>query len=128
MTVNEILRRIGRSERTARRVVAAGRGLPPLAVSPRKPVHRGSRKTSKSTDRLLNRELLKDPRLTAAHLKKSYPKLFRNVSERTVPYKIQKGQQLPTFKPVQKPLLTKAMVKKRLGFAKKYMILTKEQW
>lgn len=99
-----------------------------LMVLPQKPFPGRPRKTTLGTDKLLKHELMKNPWLTGGLSKKSHPKLLENVSVETIQQRLQKELNLPTFRPAQKLLLTKVMVKKRLAFACKYKNYTEEQW
>lgn len=128
VSTKEIAKRTGRGESTIRRLVASARGLPLNVVPPRKSASGRPRKTSSVTDTLLRREVLKNPNTTAGELKKIHPQLLHNVSERTIQHRLQKELGLPTFRPAHKPLLTRAMVKKRLSFARKYRHWTVTQW
>lgn len=93
-------------------------------VAPRKrPV-----KTTKCAEKLLKRDLMKNPRLTAGLLEKSHPKLLENVLKQAIQQRLQKELDLLTFKHSQKPLLTKPMVKKKFAFARKSKKWTEEQW
>ncbi|XP_076038565.1 uncharacterized protein LOC143023828 [Oratosquilla oratoria] len=85
-------------------------------------------KNSKATDNLLKREVRKNPRVTAAQLKESHPKLLENVSVRTVMHRLQKDLKLPSRTAARKPLLTDHLQKARLAFAKQYAKWTKEEW
>lgn len=128
VSTKEISSRTGRGQSTIRRLVATARDLPPNVVPPRKPVPGRPRKTSKFTDKILRRETLNNPEITAGELKRSHPTLLQGVSERTIQHRLQKELGLPTYKPAAKPLLTPSMVKKRLAFAHKYKDWTAEQW
>ena len=50
--------------------------LPPGTVPPRKPGSGTPRKTSKWTDKILKREVLGEPAITASELKKNHPDLL----------------------------------------------------
>jgi hypothetical protein len=65
--------------------------------------------------------------MTAADLKASLPEL-EDISERSIRRIIFKDLKMPSRSTAQKPLLTAAMKKKRLAFAKKYIDWTPEQW
>ncbi|KAG7159114.1 putative Transportin-3-like 2 [Homarus americanus] len=69
--LSEICRRTGRENFTIKRLVAAACGLPPNVIPPYKTYHGRPRKTTEGTDNFLQREVLKDPRITAAQLKKN---------------------------------------------------------
>ena len=86
------------------------------------------KKTSNTTDKLIKREVEKNPRLTALELKNMHPKLMENVAVRTIQHRLQKGLGLPSHKAAKKPLLTQRMRKQRIAFAKKYIHWTPAQW
>ncbi|KAG0729791.1 Transposable element Tcb1 transposase [Chionoecetes opilio] len=102
--------------------------LPPGTVPPRKPGSGAPQKTSPRTDKIMRREVLNDPAITAAELKKNHPALLGNVSVRTIQHRLQISLKLPTRRAANKPLLTEAMKKKRLSFCKRYRQWTPEQW
>jgi hypothetical protein len=52
----------------------------------------------------------------------------RDVSVRTIQEQLQKRMGLPSHRAAKKPLLTKAMKRKRLAFAKKYRSTTASEW
>ncbi|KAG7172976.1 Transposable element Tc1 transposase-like 2 [Homarus americanus] len=126
--VNEILRRTGRNEATIHRLKAVARDLPPASVPPAKPRSGRPHKTSKTTDALLRREVLKTPHITAAELQRNHPGVLRNVAQRTIQHCLQKELHLPCRRPAIKPLLTDKMRKARLSIARKYRHWTPEQW
>lgn len=101
---------------------------PPGTVPPRKPGSGAPRKTSTRTDKILKREVIADPCITAVSLKQKHPALLKNVSVRTIQHRLQKDLKMPARRAAKKPLLTKAMKKKRLDFCKKYEDWTSEQW
>ncbi|KAG0725462.1 Transposable element Tcb1 transposase [Chionoecetes opilio] len=102
--------------------------LPPGTVPPRKPGSGAPKKTSPRTDKIMRREVLNDPAITAAELKKNHPALLGNVSVRTIQHRLQISLKLPTRRAAKKPLLTEAMKKKQLSFCKRYRQWTPEQW
>ena len=102
--------------------------LPEGGVPPRKQGSGGKRKTSPRTDKVLKREVMQNPSMTASELKKKHPDLLGNVAIRTIQHRLQKDLGLPCRRAAKKPLLTDAMKKKRITFAKKYKDWTSEQW
>lgn len=64
------------------------------------------RKTSFATDKVLGRELLKNPRITTKQLKEAYPTIVHNVAECTIQHRCQKNLKLHLHSPILKPLLT----------------------
>ncbi|KAG7153811.1 Transposable element Tc1 transposase-like 6 [Homarus americanus] len=126
--VNEIVRRTGRNKATIHRLKAVACELPPASVPPAKPRSGRPRKTSKTTDALLRREVLKTPHITAAELQRNHPDVLGNVAPRIIQHRLQKELHLPRRRPAKKPLLTDKMGKARLGFARKYRHWTPQQW
>lgn len=124
----EIARKMGRSEAAIRRLKKAASVLRAGATPSRKVGTGGQWKTCKRTDKLLEREVKRDPFITAKELKGLYGNLLENVSVRTVQRRLQKDLKLPTRLAVQKPLLTDKMRKQRLAFCKKYQHWTSEDW
>jgi len=128
VTNQEISRRTGRSLATIKRLGSARSGLLPIEVPPNKPKSGRPRKTLKATDTLLRREVMKQPDITSAELKKLNPQVLGNVSQRTIRRRLQVDLNLPSRKAARKPLLTPLMKTKRLAFANKYQHWTPEQW
>lgn len=124
----EIGRKIGRSEAAVRRVKRAASASGTSATPCRKPGSGRPKKTNKRTDKLLEREVKRDPFITAKELKGNYNSLLENVSVRTLQRRLQKDLHLPCRRAVQKPLLTEKMKKQRLDFCKKYEHWTSQDW
>lgn len=78
---HEIGFRVGCSIATVKRIVKNAIGLPPNVVPRNKPCSGRPRKTSKTTDHLLMLEIKKNPRLTAADIKRSHPALLANMAQ-----------------------------------------------
>ena len=110
------------------RVREAAATLPPGTTPPRKPGSGAPRKTSSRTDTLLKREVMLNPSISAASLKKTHPDILQNLTIRTIRHRLQKDLGLPTRRAAKKPLLTTAMKKKRLEFCQKYKDWTSEDW
>ena len=85
-------------------------------VSKRKSGSGTPKKTSPRTDKLLKREVLLYPSISAVELKNMYSELLQNVSTRTIRHRLQKDLGLPCRRAAKKPMLTTTMKKKRLGF------------
>jgi hypothetical protein len=82
-------------------------------IIPKVSPHSGKpRKTTDVTDRLIKREATDNPWITASELKENHPGLLCNVSIRTIQHRLQRELDLPSKCAVQKPLLTKQMVRK----------------
>ena len=73
VTIKEICKLSGRTKPTLIALLKEGRKLPPDVVPDHKQSPGRPRKTPKHTDKLLKRELLKTPRLTASQLKTNHP-------------------------------------------------------
>ncbi|KAG7159582.1 hypothetical protein Hamer_G004234 [Homarus americanus] len=99
--VNEIVRRTGRNKATIHRLKAVARDLPPASVPPAKPRSGRLRKTSKTTDALLRREVLKTPHITAAELQRNHPDVLGNVAQRTIQHRLKKELHLPCRRPAK---------------------------
>ncbi|RXG60676.1 hypothetical protein Avbf_14809 [Armadillidium vulgare] len=72
------------------------------------------------SDQLLKREVMSNPWITVAQLKREHPELLNDISTRTLQHRLQKELNLPCRRAAKKPLLTDNMRKKRLLFARKY--------
>ena len=92
----EISRRTGRGESSIRCLIVAARDLPPNTVSLRKKCCGRPKKTCKTTDRLLKRKVMKDPRITANELKIKHRLLLGEVAEWTIQDRLQKDLNMPT--------------------------------
>ena len=93
--------------------------LPSCRTPPRKVGTGRKKKTTARTDALMRRDVMIDPSITAAALKKKHIQLLQNVSVRTIQHRLQKDLKMPCRRAAKKPLLTKAMMKKRVSFCKK---------
>ncbi|KAK4326954.1 hypothetical protein Pmani_002557 [Petrolisthes manimaculis] len=120
----EIGRRLRRSETAIRWVKQAAATLGTGATPQRK---KGTGRKRK-TDKMLERQVKKDPFVTAKELKEMYPDLLGEVSVRTVQIRLQKDLKLPCRRAAQKPLLTKKMKKQRVDFCKRHADWTQEDW
>lgn len=124
--------RVAADLKVTRRVIynlkQAASGVSPGTIPPRKKGSGAPRKTSPRTDKILKREVLATPAITAVELKEKHPSLLKKVSVRTIQHRLQKDLQLPTRRAAKKPLLTKVMKKKRVNFCKKYKDWSPEQW
>lgn len=128
VTIKDICARSARGKTSVMKVLSEAKGLPPGGLPVRKPRSGRPRSTSKGTDKLIKREVLKNPRLTAAELKNIHPDVLRNVSVRTIQHRLQRDLDMPCRIAAQKPLLTARMVKQRMCFARQYKDWTPAQW
>ena len=110
----------GRGKAINMRLLAAAKDLSNNAVSKHKFGGGRKKKTSSLTDTIIERELQKNPRLTALALQNLYPGLLQPVKIRTVQHCLQKHLDLTSRKPAKKSLITERMKTKRLAFANKY--------
>lgn len=124
----EISERTGRSKSAIFALLQRAKKLPAGTVPPPTPVPGRPRKTTPTTDKLIRREIIKNPRMTALELKKAHPDLLGNVAVRTIQERCQKHLHLPMRTPTKKPLLTKKMRQGRLAFAKQHQGWTVQDW
>ena len=101
---------------------------PPGTTPPRKVGTGNKKKITERSKVLLRREVLLNPSITAATLKKMHSNVLKDVSIRTIQRILQKDLQLPCRRAAKKPLLTKAMMKKRMLFCKQYLHWTSADW
>lgn len=124
----EIGRRLRRSEAAVRRIKKAAAVLGTDEAPERKKGTGRKRKTDPRTDKMLEREVKKDPFITAKELKEAHPDVLGEVSVRTIQDRLQKLLKLPCRRAALKPLLTEKMKKQRLDFCKRYQHWTSEDW
>ena len=124
----EISRRLGRSEGAVRYVKRAAAALGTDATPERKEGTGRKKKTHPRTDKLLEREVKKDPFVTAKELKNMHADVLGEVSVRTIQHRLQKDLKLPCRRAAQKPLLTDKMRKQRLDFCRRHEHWTSEDW
>ena len=124
LPIKEISFRIKRSKATIMRLLSQAKGHPAGYIPYHKPIKGRPRKTSKKYDKLLKREVEKDPMISSTQLKRIYPNLFKHVSLRTIRHLLQKDLNMPSRRAAKKPLLTDNIKQKRLEFAYKYCIKT----
>ena len=88
--------------------------------------HKGGRrrKTSKRDDKMIKRQIIKDPKVSSGQIVKD---LRLDVSERTVRRRaVEAG--LCSYRSAKKPFISAKNRKLRLEFAKKYLSWTPEKW
>ena len=93
--------------------------LTPSTTPPRKVGIGAKKKTTARTDALIRREVMMYTSVTAMLLKRKHAQLLHDVSVRTIQHYLQKYLKMPCRQAAKKPLLTKAMMKKRISFCKK---------
>ena len=95
------------------------------------PTHkeRGHRpkKTSSRAENILKRDIEKNPRLTARKVKENNPGVFSGVSVRTVSRRLH-DLEYRSHRPAKKPLLTRIQKRRRVDFAKKYLVWPNDKW
>jgi transposase len=124
----EIASRLGRTERAIYVHLRALKELPPKATPP--PPRGRSGRPSKTTtiqDIRLKNYVQKNPFKSARQLKNEVPG-WGDISVRTIQHRLQKKLGLPSRRAAKKPLLTEAMKRKRLAFARKYRNWTSYEW
>lgn len=128
VAAKEIARSLGRNAAAVRKVIAALRDLP--LSSPPPPAKRRSGRPCthkrKAMERL-RRYVLANPQKTAKEVKAELQG-FQATPVRTIQRLILKKLKIPSRTAANKPLLTPAMVAKRLNFAKKHRHWSKEDW
>lgn len=85
------------------------------------------KKTSGADDRLIRRCVTRNPRASTADVQCELLAAGVNVHRSTISRRL-KAMDLKAFRPSKKPLLTAAMRKKRLQFAKAYLHWTADDW
>lgn len=125
--IKEIAARVGHHRATVSRILAASRTIDNHVPLP-KPRLGKKKKTSDRTDALIKRCVMINPFISSVEIKKDYPELLNNVSERTIRDRLHRDMNLRAHRAARKPALTKLMINKRLKFCKKYKDWTPEQW
>jgi len=85
------------------------------------------KKTTVNDDRIIRRTVIINPRATTADAQRELLTAGVNVHRSTISRRL-KTMDLRAFKPAKKPLLTVAMRRKRLEFAKAYRNWTADDW
>ncbi len=116
------------SRRTICSLKQAAARLPDNTIPIRKVGSGGKKKTTERTNTIVKREVLLNPSITAASLKKKHPMLLQDVSIRTIQHRLQKDLNMPSRRAAKKPLLTAPMMKKRIQFCKTYLHWTSADW
>ncbi|MPC43182.1 hypothetical protein E2C01_036821 [Portunus trituberculatus] len=128
MLTKRVAEELSVNRRSIYRLKMEAAKLVPNTIPPQKPGSGGKRKTTPQTDCILEREVKKNPSITAAELKNNHPELLKNVVIRTIQHRLQKDLKPPCHRAAKKPLPMESMMKKRIAFAKKYKDWTPEQW
>jgi len=124
----EIAMRLKRNTAAVRKVIAANRDLPAFTSPPppKKRTGRPRMMTAKKEERL-RKFLLRNPFKTAKEVKAELPG-WGNASVRLIQKTSQTRLKMPSRSAAKKPLLTAAMVKKRIAFCKKHLRWTEDDW
>jgi transposase len=85
-------------------------------------------KTTARTDRVLRKNVLSNPFISAVQLKSTIQPLLDNVSARTIRHRLSKELKFVTSKPAKKPCLTTAARQKRLDFCKQHEKWSVNMW
>ncbi|KAK4290146.1 hypothetical protein Pmani_002538 [Petrolisthes manimaculis] len=107
--INEIAARVGHHRATVLRILAASRCIGNNQIPLPKPRLGKKKKTPERTDTLIKRCVIKNPFITSVEIKKEYPELLRNVSERTIRDRLHRDLKLRAHRAARKPYLTKSM-------------------
>ena len=128
IAAKEIAKNLGRNTAAVRKIIAALKHLP-LSAAPSPPKKRSGRPETHSRQALerLRRYVLRYPMKTAKEVKAELLG-FKDTPVRTIQRLILKKLRIPSRTAANKPLLTEAMVAKRIRFAKKHRNWTKEDW
>ena len=119
-TTKAIAAKLGRSVSGIKTVIAANRDLPPTTTPPPPKERSGRPKmTSFAQDSRLKRYVMANPFKTAKELKAEVAG-WDKMSVRSIQHIVQKRLQIPSRCAAKKPLLTAAMISKRIKFCKKY--------
>ena len=127
-SVIAVAKDIGVSREAIYQLKRSATALPTGTVPGRKSGSGAPKKTTPRTDKLLKRQVMSNPSITAVELKNKYSELLQNVATRTIRHRLQKDLGLPSRRAAKKPMLTRTMKKKRLNFCKKYADWSSESW
>lgn len=120
--------RLGRSQRSIQRLfLKSGPGLK-VNIPVRKPRTGDKKMISQRDLKFLKTIVIKNPTFTAADIKREYPMVFGNLTDRYIQKRLKEDLKMPSRRAAKKPLLTKRMKAQRLDFAKKHAHWTYEDW
>ena len=128
ISVRQICEQKQLSKRTVYRWLHRYEAGDPESTPAPKPKTGRPRKVSKTTLRLVHRQLKADPSLTAKEIKDKNSRVLGDVSLRTIQERIHDDLLLRSFKARKKPLLTLKQKAKRVAFARKYLTWDEEKW
>lgn len=84
--------------------------------------------TSQRTDSLIRREVIKDPFISAANIKRNLVPLCNNVTLRTIQTRLANKFNMPARRPAKKPMITTKMRKSRIEFCKSHRHWSIDDW
>jgi hypothetical protein len=123
-----IAQKMGCSDRSVQKLISASKSLP-INTIPRRKVDFGRKNTLSLVDlRGLKRCVLEHPTLPAARINLDLPMVVGHLSDCRVQEILNKVLKLSSRASAKKPLLAKAMKKKRLSFCKQYKDWIEEEW
>ena len=106
----------------------AATGHPDNTMLTRKAGTRTKKKTTDGTNALWPRDVMPNPSITTANLKKKQPMILQNISIKTIHHHPQKDQNLSSRCADKKPLLTSPIMKRRLQICNDYLLWTSADW
>jgi len=128
ISCKEIAAKLGRSEVGVRRAYRSLKFLPATVEPPAAKMRPGRpRLTTTRQDEGLRRYVTRHPFKTAKEVKREVAG-FKKLSVRRIQEILRKRLALPARAAAEKPLLTEAMARKRLRFARRHLHLTPEDW
>jgi transposase len=128
VSAKDIAKGLNRNAAAVRKIIAANRNLTPFTPPPPAKKRSGRpRLTTNREDERLRRYVLRNPFKTAKEIKSEVPG-WKNASVRLIQHVCQKRLKILSRAAAKKPLLTSAMVKKRLRFCKKHLHWTEKDW
>ena len=131
LSCSDIATKLKRSKRTIERLVFSDQKPEMIRTgqaTPPKPKSGRPKCTSAHLDRLIKRAITENPRLSATALKTQFAEELQGVAIRTIQYRLKVDLGFDSRHAAQKPLLTAAMKKKRMAFAKKHQSWSVEDW
>lgn len=131
VSCNGIAKKLNRGRRTIERIVFSDQKSEMIRTgkpTPPKPKSGRPKRTSEHLDRLIRRAIKENPRLSANGIKAHFKEELKDVSIRTIQHRLQKDLGFESRHAARKPLLTDAMKKKRIAFAKKHISWSVEEW
>ena len=126
--LKDISSQTGINLRTCQRLVKRFKEEGEQEIPQPKPKPGRPKSVSQHTLRVLRRQLVSQPSITARELKERNPRLLAGVSLRTVQERIHEDLHFKSFRARRKPHLTPSQIKKRISFCKKYLEWDLNDW